>query len=638
MSQGLFDFISDAVPEFTYPTLHGRVVLDFENYDPLIKTHGPSWCYDGVGHVVSLAYYGDDNQEGFAHIAHEQNNHDHRVLAHPPDKIGRWLQDQLNNPDLTLVFHNATYDLGWARRLGAKSWRCTVRDTGIMAPLLDEYRLSYELDALARDYLDDKERKLSMQDVLIKKTLGLRKGATKKEVMSRLHELPPSLLHTYNIQDCRMTYGLDSVLYQAIQDEDLTQICTLEHELIPVLLEMRQNGVRIDEEKAHAVKHQLLQEFGPLMNEMARMVGEPVQLWSGERLQRNFKTLDIPWTKMTAEGVASFRAQELERYDHPFVKKLVRARKIDKVVNTFIDGHILGHLVAGRIHATFSPLRSDDGGAVSGRFASSNPNLQNLPSRDEEMTEMIRSLFLPEVGELWASSDFSSQEPRVCVHYAHACGIPSVMGFVRAYHDNPYLDFHARGAEITGLPRKIAKNLTLGKMYRMGGAKLCKSLNLPTEVKYDEGKGVSYEVAGEEGQRMMDQYDAAMPFVRELNNLCERKATVRHWIRTLLGRKCRFRDKDDKDDRFRALPYKALNRLIQSSSADMLKQAMINLHKQGVRLLVTVHDEVGLSVPDEQTGVMCRDIMVDSIKLHIPVVADLEMGPSWGNMTLIKPN
>jgi DNA polymerase I-like protein with 3'-5' exonuclease and polymerase domains len=274
---------------------------------------------------------------------------------------------------------------------------------------------------------------------------------------------------------------------------------------------------------------------------------------------------------------------------------------------------------------------------VTGRFSSSNPNLQNLLSRQEEMASDIRGLYLPEEEDSWGAVDFASQEPRLAVHFASRAGVSGVRPFLEAYRENPNLDFHQKGAEITSLKRKTAKNLTLGKMYGMGGAKMCHSLGLPT-IWVEKRNGEKVEVAGPEGQAIMDQYDLYMPFIKGLSEMCVRKAEARGVIRTLLGRKRHFtsQERAPGDDRRGAFPYKALNCLIQGSAADMTKKAMVDLHKQGARLLVTVHDEVGLSCRSKEQALRYKEIMVSCVQLDVPVTADLEYGPNWGHLELLQ--
>jgi DNA polymerase I-like protein with 3'-5' exonuclease and polymerase domains len=610
--------------------LFGVTALDLECYDPLLKTHGPGWCFPTKpGHVcgVSIA---NDAVENYWPIGHSEQNL-------PVKQVTAWLKRELEldpAPDLLLVLYNSTYDLGWLRRMGIRP-TCPIVDVAVAVPLIDENRFSYGLDDVGKDWLGEVKDYGLMMDAA-KRGLSLSKTANKASVMGRMNELPSWAVAGYAIQDAKLTRRLWLEKCKAQIDlEDLHQVFKLEHDLIPVLLDMREHGVRINVGRAHRLSLQYELQKQELLKQIKYLTGRTLALWEGEDVSRAFKSVGINWTEVTAKGEASFRSTVMERLDHPLAKLIVKARRIDKAKGTFIDGHMLGHEVNGRIHAVFSALRSDEGGAVTGRSSSSNPNLQNLPSREEDISSDIRGLMEPDSPEeAWASSDFASQEPRLGIHFAQAAGIPGVKPFVDAYHENPNLDFHQKGADITGLKRKDAKNLTLGKMYSMGGAKLCHSLGLPTEwVEKKDGSG-KVEVAGPEGQAIMDQYDRYMPFIRGINDMCMRKAEQRGWIRTLLGRRRHFQQQSKnavKGERG-AYPYKALNCLIQGSAADMTKKAMIDLWKAGIKILVSVHDEIGFSARNAHEAEEGRRLMCECVKLNVPVEADLEIGPNWGSV------
>lgn len=614
------------IPPAGYPTLHGVVALDLECYDPLLKTHGPGWCFK-QGFVCGIALAGEDWANYWPIRHYEGNLPEKHVLA--------WLKQQLDNPELTLLVYNAGYDLGWLRRCGIRP-RAKVIDVAIAVPLIDENRFSYGLDDVCKDWLSiTKDYGLLMETA--RKGLSLGRQAKKETVMGSMDRLPAWAVAEYAIQDVRLTRRLwFERCVSKIEEEDLPSILALEHELIPISLDMREFGVRVDVDRAEQLSRKYRQATEDLLGKIRQLTGRTLNLWEAADVDKAFKAVGIDWHETTAKGDKSFRSTAMEQLDHPLAQLVVKARRLDKAEGTFIKGHVLGHQVSGRIHAVFSPLRSEEGGAVTGRYSSSNPNLQNLPSREEEIASDIRGLFLPEEGEEWASSDFSSQEPRMCVHFAHAAGVPGVAPFVAAYRENPDLDFHQKGADITGLKRKQAKNLTLGKMYGMGGVKLCRSLGLPTQMteRINRRTGLTevVEVAGPEGQYMMDQYDRYMPFVRALSELCVRKAETRKWIRTLLGRRRHFTGQERVAGERGAFPYKALNCLIQGSSADMTKKAMVDLYKAGARLLVTVHDEVGMSCSSRRQAIEFQDIMTKCVQLHVPVTADLEVGLDWGHL------
>jgi len=309
---------------------------------------------------------------------------------------------------------------------------------------------------------------------------------------------------------------------------------------------------------------------------------------------------------------------------------IVKARKLNKARTTFIDKMISEHAVNGRIHAEAHPLRSDAGGTVSGRFSYSNPNLQQVPARDPELGTMIRSLFIPEEKCQWGLFDYSQQEPRLTVHYANKMGLIGAKDAVTAYRDKN-ADFHQIVADMANIPRKQAKNINLGLSYGMGKQKLIKELGL----------------GDTEAQALLTRYHEKVPFIRGLQDQCARVALDRGYIKTLAGRRCHFDLWEHKYDDSMPLPleeardkygdvlkrsytYKALNRLIQGSAADMTKLAMLGLWEEGIVPHVQVHDEVDISIEDDEQAAKVSRIMENCVELAVPLVVDTELGASWG--------
>jgi DNA polymerase I-like protein with 3'-5' exonuclease and polymerase domains len=270
-----------------------------------------------------------------------------------------------------------------------------------------------------------------------------------------------------------------------------------------------------------------------------------------------------------------------------------------------------------------------------------NPNLQQIPSRNPEMAQKIRGLFLPEKGEKWASMDFDQQEPRILVHFASLTnkGLTGSEDFVKAYRENPKTDFHQMVADIANIPRKQAKTINLGIMYGMGQTKLAEQLDVSTD----------------EAKRLMRQYHGDVPFVKELMDSVQRKVSHRDkggFVRSLLGRKCRFDlwepnlfvsaralPKEEAhieygDNIKRAYTYKALNRLIQSSAADQTKAAMAAVYEQKNKIpLVQIHDELAFSVKNKKEAEELCKIMESAYELQVPSPSDISLGDNWGNLT-----
>jgi DNA polymerase I-like protein with 3'-5' exonuclease and polymerase domains len=312
------------------------------------------------------------------------------------------------------------------------------------------------------------------------------------------------------------------------------------------------------------------------------------------------------------------------------VKRIARAREINKAHTTFIDT-ILKHNHKGRIHAEINQLRGDNGGTVTGRFSYANPNLQQIPARNKELGPRIRSLFIPEEGHTWGVFDYSQQEPRLVVHYATLQNLYGVDEVLEAYNQGD-ADFHTIVADMAEIPRDQAKTINLGLFYGMGKNKLQAEL------------GVSKDKADD----LFRQYHNKVPFVKRLMDNVMNRAQERGQIRTLLGRLCRFHlweptqfgiHKPLPHDAAlaehgpgikRAYTYKALNRLIQGSAADMTKKAMIELYKEGITPHIQVHDELDISVNNNADKI--KEIMEHAVSLEVPNKVDYESGPNWGNI------
>jgi DNA polymerase I-like protein with 3'-5' exonuclease and polymerase domains len=405
---------------------------------------------------------------------------------------------------------------------------------------------------------------------------------------------------------------------------------------------MTWKGVRIDTDRVERTRDYLLKEEKKVYSRIKDLTNENVEIWAAASLAKAFDNVSLPYPK-TDKGAPSFTKAFLAEHTHELPKLILRCRELNKTHGTFISTIMKYTTPQGRIHGHINQIRSDDGGTVSGRISMNHPNLQQIPARDPQLGPMIRSLFLPEEGAKWASLDYSQQEPRILVHYAHAYArsqnhdMKGVNEFVDGYINDPNMDFHTMVAEMAKIPRKQAKTINLGLIYGMGVNKLSDQLDIPV----DEAKG------------LIQQYHDRVPFVKLLMNGVMNKLNNRTSsgsIRSILGRKCRF-DLWEPDTFAlnkalpykeavneygpttrlkRAYTYKALNRLIQASAADMTKQAMVNIYSEGIIPLIQIHDEIAVSFTSTDQTKKVASIMEDAVKLNVPSKVDVEVGPSWG--------
>jgi len=589
-----------------------RIAVDLETYDPHLLTSGPGWATNR-GHIVGVGVATKD-WKGYFPIRHEGGgNLDEAVVL-------RWVKNTLSSTKREVIFHNALYDVGWLRREGVDV-KGKILDTMFAALIVDENRYSCSLDSLGHLYCGEKKDESLLQDA------ALAWGINPK---SEMYKLNSKYVGPYGEQDAALTLKLYEKLKLEIQEQNLEQIYDLECRLIPLLIEMRWRGVRVDEEKADQISKDLSLKEQKLLVEIKRKYGEDVNLWANASLQKVFDKNNLPYPR-TEKGMASFQRQWLESHEHELPKMIVQARKLNKARTTFIEKMISEHAVEGRIHAEAHPLRNDAGGTVSGRFSYSNPNLQQVPARDPEIGNLIRSIFVPEEGCQWGVFDYSQQEPRLTVHYANLMNLIGAKDAVNAYTDKN-ADFHQIVADMAKIPRKQAKNINLGLSYGMGKSKLVRELGL------DDA----------EAEVLLGQYHEKVPFIKGLQDQCARVAMDRGYIRTLAGRRCHFDLWEHKYDKSVPLPleearekygdvlkrsytYKALNRLIQGSAADMTKLAMLGLWEEGIVPHVQVHDEVDISIQDDEQAAKVSRIMENCVELAVPLVVDTELGPNWGS-------
>lgn len=625
--------------EFTTPTwappthlpenMGKLVALDTETYDPMLKTKGPSFAF-GAGYVAGWSYSDELGNVGYLPVGHKYGGN----IDKGP--VVKWLRHLCSDPTRKLVFANATYDLGWLRaeKIDVK---CEIHDVQIMAPLIDENRKWYNLNSLSKTYLNEEKTNDELDRNL--RDFGLKdKGA--------MYMLPPDRVGIYAEQDAVLTRRLAEVFLQRIETEQLSKVYEVERRLIPCMLDMRMRGVRVDLDYAEQLRAKYLAKEKEAIELLRKHTGYRIDQWSAPSCTLALQHDGVEWP-LTTKGAPSITQDFLESLKNSESAKLIlAARKYQKAAGTFIENAILGHQERGRIHAQFNQLRSDDGGTVTGRFSSSDPNLQQVPARDEELGPEIRGCFLPEEGDQWGACDYSSQEPRLTVYWAAKARVPGGREAAQQYMENPDLDYHQMTADLCGITRKAAKTINLGLAYGMGGGKLCRSLGLPSVMKtitywdsYVRGEVTKdIEKAGPEGEELLNRYHEAVPFIKGLADVATAQGNKNGYIRTLLGRRCRFTRIVNRYNResFDAT-HKALNKLIQSSAADQMKMAMLTLYESGEVPLLTVHDELGFSVKDEAHAKRLSQVMIDAIplkiddELFVPNKVDVELGKSWGD-------
>ena len=608
---------SDWVCPSEYPDLSQatEIAIDLETKDPNLKTKGSGWAtFDG--HIVGFAVAAFDKQWYFP-IAHDAGgNMDLGITT-------AWMQNVLRTP-ATKVFHNASYDVGWLLVNGFEI-RGKIVDTMIAAAIVDENRYSFALNACAKDYLGEIKNETFLNEKA--KEWGI-------DAKQDLWRLPAGYVGFYAEQDAGLTLKLWKYLKQEINKQSLHDVWDLEMELQPILIDMRRRGIRVNEEKAHALKKEFKRKEGEVLKKIKDEPTFDIDIWAARSVAQAFDRIGVDYPRTPKTGEPSFTQNWLVNCDNPVAQLIREAREINKFHSTFIDS-IQRYVHKGRIHSEINQLRSDQGGTVSGRLSYSNPNLQQIPARNKEYGNKIRSLFLPEDGRQWGSFDYSQQEPRLVAHYAASTNeeFTGAGEFIDSYQ-NDEADFHQIVADMAGISRTNAKTINLGLFYGMGKAKLAREL------------GISKDAA----ENLLSKYHNKVPFVKRLAESVMNSASKFGFIRTVKGRKCRFdmwepatfgMNKAMKYEEAkavygnnirRAYTYKALNRLIQGSAADQTKQAMINCYKKGFQPILQIHDELCFSINEENDIIGIKKEMENAIEgLKVPFKTDVALGSSWGN-------
>jgi len=637
------------------------VAVDIETYDPNLKTKGLG-AIRNDGFICGIAVATGKDTAYFP-LRHSDTDIDPARI----DKIWEVLNKKIfQNENITKIFHNAMYDVCWIRAITGKKMKGRIVDTMIAASVIDENRFKYSLDALSKDYLDESKYKYDLQQ----KTLEW-SGGTVKDPMTNMHKLPAYIVKDYAKQDVDLTYKLwnlfnkkiDEILYTKEDGEQKTcrKIFELETKLFLCLVDMKFKGVKIDTAQAILFGRHLKKRRDQIVKAIENKTGIRVDIWAASSIKNLLEHQKITDYKETPKSkMPQLPKDYLKTHKNKCLRMIAKAREYDKAVNTFIEG-LLGYVHEGRIHADINQIRSDAGGTVTGRFSMSNPNLQQIPSKGFIGAKM-RELFIPEDGCKWGSFDYSQQEPRIVVHYAIKIGLPGTENLQEEF-DKDDADFHQIVADMANISRKQAKTINLGLFYGMGKIKLQKELGLDQT----------------EARTLFNDYHNRVPFVRRLSQELIDFSKKNKLLFTLYDRFCRFdkwettnkewnpetnrfnqvtlyTEKDAREafkaeilDKFKekkidpnymdwferyytpAFTYKALNRLIQGSAADMTKKAMVDLYEKGIVPHIQIHDELCFSTTDHEAELI-KETMEQTILLEVKNKVDYESGPNWGSI------
>jgi DNA polymerase I-like protein with 3'-5' exonuclease and polymerase domains len=447
---------------------------------------------------------------------------------------------------------------------------------------------------------------------------------------------------------------------------------------------MRRRGVRIDFDKLEQIKLWTLEQEKEAFSTIRHRTGIQINsgdVWKADALAPCLEALGVRLQR-TKTGAPQIDKNLLGSIDDPVAEAILRARKVNKLRTTFAAS-IEKYAINGRIHCSFKQIigetEEQEGakGVRYGRLSAVDPNLQQQPSpdRDPEIAGEWRKIFIPEEGAIWGCNDYSQQEPRWTTHFASVMDFAKAREAARRYQDDPDTDNHDMMTRLIHgdatvdkwfaedpkgvykVHRGYSKNIFLGVCYGEGGPKLCRDIGKPTRwalitgwgrdkrtqffenrweamsARMDAGKGYVREMAGEEGQEILDQFNREVPYVDELSQAAMKRAEAFGYVRTIMGRRLHFLPRDDGTYQD---THKALNRVIQGSSGDQTKLAIVELDRAGYYLQLQVHDETDGSYGTVAEAVAAGEIMTNCIKKYcdpwVPFKVDTETGPNWGSI------
>jgi DNA polymerase I-like protein with 3'-5' exonuclease and polymerase domains len=651
----------------------GDIAWDTENLDNgLIKGRGPGWAFRNNRDVggwlagVSAAWReGNEVKSIYVPVEHPESD------CFDKDAVARWVRAMFKRKRGRNKFCNAGYDLGWMNTefdLEIPDGSL-IDDIGCQAMMIDEnrkakpgFQSAFSLDGIA-DWLG-----IPGKDERLLRDAAFSYGYQGKEVKKYIAKLPSQFVGPYAEADAVATFLADEKMMPIVHSDSMTEAYQTEMDLVPVIHHMRKKGVRLNEERCAQLGDRLMARYEANCRKITEITKMQVSI--DELRDRNWliRTCDMngidEYKKEGEDGgaEAGFTKDWMRASKHPIVRHIAEAKQCHEAATKFVQAYLLNSVYRGRIHANINQFKSEDGGTRSHRFSYSEPPLQQMPSRPdpvegwditEEIARELRMSFEPEEGELWFAPDYSQQEYRLIVHYAYLLECGKAEEAVRKYNEDPKTDFHNLVVEMTGLTRRRAKDVNFAKAYGAG----VKKFALMT--------GMSEE----EAAQVMGQYDGEMPFVKELNEVCQREAQSRGYIRMIDGARSHF---DDWEPRYldnaerrrgfaqhyqmapcrreeanvrvklqghpwfgkllkRADTRKAMNRLIQGSAARQVKKAMVACWRAGYRsMLLQIHDELAFSLTKEKDGKAIGEIMREVIKLKVPMRVDEEYGTTWG--------
>lgn len=633
-----------------------RVAFDVETHDPNLTKLGCGSLRDGE--IVGFSYAIDEGPRFYVPLRHRGGDN----VEDAWQALG-WLREEAAHFEGELVGAHLQYDLCYSLSSGIEFKKVRrFRDVQVGEAIIDELAERYDLEALCGKYgLEGKD-----EEALIHAAKVLMKAKTNTDIKRAIAFLPGRYVGAYGEADADRPLHILRAQEKEFERQNLTDAWELESRVLPALLHMRRRGLAVDWDhldrldKFAAIRCQLACDHVNTLHTSPPL--RPVDLNRPDVLHRVLTAGGIHNPYTTKNGKPSVTKEFLEAAPGEMGGAIREAKKWDKVRNTYVAG-VRQHEINGRIHCTYNQTRgvgSDSEGDIEGaatfRLSCKDPNLQAQPGRDPEIGPLWRKTYKADEGKLWTSNDYSQQEPRFTTHFAAMMDLPKAREAAQRYCDDPNTDNHQMMADLTGgrVKRKAAKEIYLGITYGQGDAKTADKIGLPTarcvrpprewrrpfgtiyhedtdSEEYQEAVeagGFEWNGAGYEAREIIQTLNEEVPYLKAIAKEARSKAEKSGVIRTYFGHVMHFpKDHPMRDELLR----KALNRLIQVSSAGQTKKALVDLHEAGEYIQLQVHDEIGGSVDDHDHAERWAEIMRSGAKLLVPNKVDVETGPSWGD-------
>jgi DNA polymerase I-like protein with 3'-5' exonuclease and polymerase domains len=532
--------------------------------------------------------------------------------------VKRWFHEQVKHKRITNI--KTDFEVHMAREWGVdlEAQGNEVSDVAHYAALLDDHRKRFNLNILANDYLG--KSKVGM-DLDAKRMASYHAG----EVAPRAES------------DVRLVGELKAAMWPLLDDQDLQRVRALEDEVIYPVCEMEKNAAPLDVPLLNEWLLETKVEQNRLLAEIAHEVHFQMNPDSPKDWAKLFKFYKIPVEQYTKGGQPSFTDLVLKNIPNEVVQKGRRAGKFASLRSKYFVPYAEAVKEDGLLRFHLNQLRSDDKGTVTGRFSSSDKNIQQVMTTEKQTAAfesekyLVRQLFIAGEG-LFLSADAMQIEYRI---FADMAKNPAVLA---AYKRDPYMSFHKFVHELIkvykpDLSYRRCKDCNFATIYGAGLLKLALMLEFITAaqylrllVEYPKGVPPDHPLLAE-ALEVKKVYNKALPEAQSVGRAASKIAKERGYVRDLLGRRSRFINGE------RA--HKALNSIIQPGAATIMKRKLVDLHKQrkrtGFKMRMTVHDEVCGDVHDQEAAALVKELLNEQAfpEMQVPILWDVKTGPNW---------